>query len=122
MRFFDTHAILGVLSGEAAYQRFASAPGVTHQMNLLEALVHLLRRHVPHPRRVLQRMGLGIVAATDEDLDVAAAIKTDPLSRERNLSYVDALGYAIARRHGIPFLTGDRGFKDLAGVDFAQDA
>lgn len=35
-----------------------------------------------------------------------------------NISYADALGYYIALGANVKFLTGDRCFKDLDGVEF----
>lgn len=118
--FFDTHAILGILNGEPRYDRFRTQEGYTHQMNVVEALVHMLRRGVATPRHEFDRLGLGLVPAHDEDLELAARLKVDPTLRDRNLSLVDAFGYAIARRLALRFLTGDPGFRGLEGVEFAH--
>jgi predicted nucleic acid-binding protein len=37
-----------------------------------------------------------------------------------DVSYTDALGYYLAGRMKIPFLTGDRWFKDLKNVEFVR--
>jgi predicted nucleic acid-binding protein len=38
--------------------------------------------------------------------------------KNEDLSYADCVGYATAQELGIPFLTGDRRFKDKPGVAF----
>jgi hypothetical protein len=37
-------------------------------------------------------------------------------------SYIDAAGYALARRSGLPFLTGDPAFEGVEGVEFLREA
>ena len=41
-------------------------------------------------------------------------------NNKRNLSYADCLGYVIAIKRGIKFLTGDIQFKDLPDVVFIK--
>jgi len=38
------------------------------------------------------------------------------------LSYVDALGYTIAKAHNLRFLTGDAAFEGIANVEFVKAA
>ena len=40
--------------------------------------------------------------------------------KNRDLSYADCLGYVIAEKMGIKFLTGDNQFKDLQNVEFVK--
>ena len=40
--------------------------------------------------------------------------------RSLELSYADALGYHIAKKERVKFLTGDRAFRDLPGVEFLR--
>ena len=61
-----------------------------------------------------------IVQPTDEDYAEASALRIELKKRGRNLSLIDALGYVLAKRLGIPFLTGDREFKDLDGVEYVR--
>jgi len=42
-----------------------------------------------------------------------------PRNRPR-ISYVDAIGYSLAQRRKLRFLTGDRAFKGLPGVAFVR--
>ena len=40
--------------------------------------------------------------------------------KKRDLSMTDCIGYAIAKRLGIKFLTGDKEFKDFENVEFIK--
>ncbi|HLC32679.1 MAG TPA: PIN domain-containing protein [Candidatus Nanoarchaeia archaeon] len=55
---------------------------------------------------------------TEEIISAAMILRKE--HKKRNLSYADATGYAFAQKKGLLFLTGDRQFKDLAGVEFVQ--
>jgi predicted nucleic acid-binding protein len=39
---------------------------------------------------------------------------------KKNLSYVDALGYIIAGKLGIKFLTGDNAFGGMENVEYVK--
>ena len=40
--------------------------------------------------------------------------------KRRDVSYVDCIGYLLAQRMGVEFLTGDREFKDAPNVRFVK--
>ena len=51
------------------------------------------------------------------DDELSAMVERARMVRERrNLSYVDAVGYFIARKHKLRLLTRDPGFRGLPGV------
>ena len=42
------------------------------------------------------------------------------LFKKRDLSYVDCIGYTMAKMRNVKFLTGDRQFEDLENVEFVK--
>jgi predicted nucleic acid-binding protein len=52
--------------------------------------------------------------------DIEAAMKLRHALRNLELSCADALGYHIAKKEGMKFLTGDRAFEGLPGVEFVR--
>jgi len=42
------------------------------------------------------------------------------LNKKRNLSYVDCIGYIIAKQRNIKFLTGDKEFEYMENVEFVK--
>lgn len=118
MLYLDTYALLAWIDGAPPYARIAKAATVTHDMNLLEAASKLLQRGDKDPWSRLDALGVGVIGHDRHDLRTAALLKADKALRGRNLSYVDALGYALSLRIRVPFLTGDRGFQGLPGVEF----
>lgn len=40
--------------------------------------------------------------------------------KKRNLSMTDCIGYILAKKLGIKFLTGDKEFEDMENVEFVK--
>ena len=68
------------------------------------------------------REDLVIVKPRDEDYVNAALLRQEARRRGKNLSLIDCLGYVIARRLNIPFLTGDREFEDMDNVEYVKQS
>jgi len=51
-----------------------------------------------------------------EDVLGAMGVRIQMVRKRRNLSYVDDIGYYVARKHRLQFLTHDPGFRGLPGV------
>ena len=55
---------------------------------------------------------------SDEEIKEANQLKL--INKKRKLSYIDCLGYIIARKRNTKFLTGNIQFKDLKSVEFIK--
>jgi len=121
--FADTYALVEILRGSPAYRPYADEELVTTEFNLLE-LAYALTRDYGRVKALevlaLVRAFIEIVETRDEDYVEAAELRARLRREGRRLSLIDALGYAVARRLGIPFLTGDREFRGLDGVVFVK--
>jgi predicted nucleic acid-binding protein len=115
--FFDTYALIEMQRGNPAYGPFKAASIRTHQMNLYEFAWATARAGSEAlAREQLDRMAPSLLPADLEDLFAAVRFRSGR-TRDR-VSYVDALGYVLARRHGLRFLTGDPAFEGLENVEF----
>ena len=56
----------------------------------------------------------------DMDMKEAMKFRLKMKRKMKDLSYVDALGYQIANRMNIPFLTGDMAFEGVSNVEFVK--
>lgn len=118
--FFDTYAFFEIVCGNEAYDPYVeNAVSVTTEFNLYELHYNLLRRY----GEKLANDYYDIFAeykTTISPADVKAA-SVFKLERKRDdISYADALGYVIAQRRGMKFLTGDKAFKNLPNVEFVR--
>jgi len=121
--YADTYALVEILRGSPAYERYAGEELVTSEFNLLE-LAYALTRDYDKERAVeilkIVRAFIAIVQPTDKDYAEASSLRIELKKQDRNLSLIDALGYVLAKRLKILFLTGDREFKDLDGVEYVK--
>ena len=121
--YADTYALVEILRGSPAYERYAGEELVTSEFNLLE-LAYALTRDYGREKAVkilrITRAFVTIVQPTDEDYAEASALRIELKKQNKNLSLIDTLGYVLAKRLKILFLTGDREFKDLDGVEYVK--
>lgn len=112
MYFLDTHAMLEMLNGRAPFMQFLPG-GCTNHFNLLELHVGACRiKGEDEADAKLRRLQSKAIPVEADDVLAASRIKRTI----RGSSYADALGYAMAQRRRIPFVTGDKTFKGLPGV------
>ena len=121
--YADTYALVEILKGNPAYKRYAEEELVTSEFNMLE-LAYALTRDYGEAKAVeilkVVRAFVTIVQPRDEDYAKASRLRLELRRQGRNLSLIDALGYVLAKRLNIQFLTGDREFKDLDGVEYVR--
>jgi len=121
--YADTYALVEILRGNPAYEKYASGELVASEFNLLE-LAYALTRDYGKEKAVeilkIVRAFITIVKPTDKDYAEASALRIELKKQSKNLSLIDALGYTIAKRLRIPFLTGDREFKKLDNVEYVK--
>ena len=115
--FFDTYALIGILTGNKAYEPYRGLPIFTEKYNIYELLFYLLRDYSERKaREVAALLNPNLLTPELEDLMHAASFKHR--HSQRRFSYVDCLGYILSQKHGLTFLTGDRQFRGLEGVEF----
>ena len=121
--FADTYALIEILRGSPAYQRYALEELTTTMFNLLELAYALIKDFEPSQAlNILTqvRAHIQVIEPSIEDLVNASKLRLKARQEGRNLSLINCLGYVIAKRLGIKFLTGDREFKGLENVEFAK--
>ncbi len=118
--FYDSYAVLAFTSGNQAYREyFEKNDGFLTKLNLLEVFYRSLEQFdLKAATDILDTFSKYLIDFGLED--IAGSMKTRlELKREgRNISYADALGYFLSRKIGIKFLTGDKTFRGLSGVEY----
>ncbi|MCF7871886.1 PIN domain-containing protein [Candidatus Woesearchaeota archaeon] len=118
--FLDTYAFIGLLEGKKAYDKFKGVVSViTTKMNLLELYYYLIRTgNSKKADFYFDFFSSYCIDVSDSVFKEAAKFKFK--NKSKNISYVDAIGYVLARSKGLMFVTGDKEFKDLDGVNFLR--
>lgn len=122
--FLDSYAIFAMVEGKESYKRFYGITKiVTTKLNLMEVYYTcLMRKNEDYAEFAFNRFKEFCVEISDEDLKDSMKFKTG-IKRampKSNISYVDAVGYAVSKKHGVKFLTGDSEFEGLDNVEFVR--
>jgi uncharacterized protein len=117
--FFDTYSLFEIIKENPNYTGYLNVGIVTTRLNLMELHYALMRElgkdfADEHFRRLLPF----VVGISNNDLIEANEFKLK--NKKKRLSYVDCLGYIIARKRGFLFLTGDKEFKNFKDVEFVK--
>lgn len=117
--FFDTYAIIEIIKGNQAYQEYKNASIVLTIFNIAELHYALLRDFSPQIAEALTKQYAQFIIEVDiEAMAEANAFKLK--NKEKKYSVADCIGYTLANKLGLKFLTGDQGFKGLKGVEFVK--
>src|SRR4030042_705572 len=113
--FFDTYALYQIAKGDTNYRPYTRVSIKTTILNLYELYYTLLKeKHTSLAEQFFDRLLSACIEITPEDVKTAAEIRLN----KKQLSYIDALGYAISQRRTLQFLTGDEEFRNMAGGRF----
>ncbi len=119
--FFDTYALFEIFFGNENYLKYLDSEVVTTRLNLMEIYYHLLRDYGEQVAEKYYDETIGYsIEFTDKDIKEAMKFRLKLKKKKKSLSYVDALGYVIAKRMSIRFLTGDNAFEDVPNVEYVK--
>ena len=118
--FFDTYAFYEIINGNPAYKNYEKEIAIiTSKLNLMELHYGMLLLHGKEKADEYYEKFLEFtVEIEDEIIKMANYFRAE--YRKRKLSYVDCIGYTIAKLRNIKFLTGDMQFQDLENVQFVK--
>jgi predicted nucleic acid-binding protein len=118
--FFDTYAFFEIIRGNKDYMRFAKGIAIiTTKLNLMELYYGILIVKGEQDADKYYDKLAKFVVDIDNDI-IKEAMKFRAKNKDRSLSYADCIGYIIALKNNIKFLTGDEQFKDLQNVEFVK--
>lgn len=118
--FYDSYAVLAYIDDDPKYRAyFEENDGCLTMLNLMEIYYRMLEAHGPRAASD----AIDAFSKYERDFGISE-VKSAMRLRLRlkrkgfNISYADAIGYDIAIRSKIKFLTGDLAFENLEGVEF----
>lgn len=118
--YLDTYAIVEYLTGNEVYGKYLKGASlITCKLNLME-LYYVLLRDSGESNADNAYLAFRNYETPIEEVDIKQAMKfrLRMKARKSDFSYADAIGYAIAQRVGVLYLTGDDHFRSLSGVEF----
>jgi uncharacterized protein len=117
--FFDTYAMLEILKENPLFLPYASTDIITTKWNIFELFYHVNRELGEETARNVVDGYYPFIVGADKEIIIAAA-KFRYLHKKKKLSMTDCIGYCVAMRHGIKFLTGDKEFYSIENVEYVK--
>ncbi|MBM3233211.1 PIN domain-containing protein [Candidatus Pacearchaeota archaeon] len=115
---FDTYALFAIIQGNENYKPYLDSNVVINNFIFAEFCYNLYKEEEPLLRGYIDKYSKFISSVNPEWIE--EAMKFRLAWKNRNVSITDCIGYIMAKRTGIPFLTGDKEFKSLEGVEFVK--
>ena len=119
MYFFDTYALFEIINGNKNYEGYKELPIILSVLNVAELYWNLLKEK---DRKTADEQIEGFnfeIVGIDYNLIVEAVLFRFE-NKRYDVSLVDAVGYLLAKKHGLKFLTGDKFFENRDGVEFVK--
>lgn len=117
--FFDSYAFFEIIEGNKNYEKYLHVNIVTTKLNLFELYYGLLRE--VNEKTALTALEKYLPFAVDFDKDtIEHAAKLRLMYKKRDISMTDCIGYIMARKLRIKFLTGDKQFEIMPNVEFVN--
>lgn len=117
--FYDTYALYEIAKGSKNYEKYADKLIITSLMNLYELYYQLLKNNQDEIADIFfNRLESSCIEIKSEIIKKAAKFRKQEIKSK--FSYIDCLGYTIAKEHGVKFLTGDKAFENMSNVMFVK--
>ena len=120
--FYDSYAVLAFTSGRPAYKEyFEEEDGVLTKLNLLEVFYRSLEQYdFKVAADILGSFSKYLIDFGYDDIAGSMKLRLGLKRKGLDTSYADALGYFLSQKMSIKFLTGDRTFRGLRGVEYVE--
>jgi len=118
--FYDSYAVLAYLSDNPKYRVFfEESDGFLTKLNLMEIYYRTLETHgIETASFVVKAFSKYLIDFGAADIEEAMKLRLKLKKNGHDLSYAHALGYYLALKSNVKFLTGDKWFKGLENVEF----
>ena len=117
--FFDTYAIFEIIGGNKSYEKYTDKVITLTKLNIFELFYNALKDFgEQEANKIIEIYYPSVVEYNKEVIKEAAKLRLK--YKKRDLSMADCIGYIVAKKLGIKFLTGDKEFEDLENVEFVK--
>lgn len=114
--------MLAFVSGRPEYRKyFEESDGVLTKLNLMEIFYRSLEEYnFKVASDILRSFSKYVIELESDDIVGSMRLRLDLTRKGYDVSYADALGYFLSRKLDIKFLTGDKTFRGLRGIEFVE--
>ena len=119
MYFFDTYALYEIISGNRNYERYKELTITLSVLNVAELYWNLLKeKDKKVADEQIEKLNFEVLGI-DYNLIIDAVLFRYE-NKKYDVSLPDAVGYLLAKKHKLKFLTGDKFFEDKSNVEFVK--
>lgn len=119
MYLFDTYALFEIINGNKNYEKYKEFPITLSVLNIAELYWNLLKeKDRKFADEQIEKFNFEILNIPYNLIIDAVLFRYE--NKRHDVSLVDAVGYVLAKKHKLKFLTGDRFFEDRDNVEFVK--
>jgi len=117
--YLDTYAIFEIIRGSKDYAKYRDTNKMLTVFNIIEMHYKILREFDTETARLYAlKYNKHIVDFSLQDIFDANEFRAK--NKHKKMSFTDCLGYVLAKKKRIKFLTGDKEFEGLENVEFVK--
>ncbi len=117
--FFDSYAIIEIIRENENYLKFKDEALITSILNTGEIYYYLLKDKDEETANSWHSLLIRSAILVDSDI-IVKAMKFRFENKSKKFSFVDCVGYVLAKERNLRFLTGDKGFENFDNVEFVK--
>jgi len=117
--FYDTYAIISLIEGDKNYDKYKKNIITTNLLNLAEIYNIFLRTHGKQTASYwIKKLNFNLLELDEDSLFKAVEFRF--YNKKENLSLTNCIGYILALKNNMTFLTGDEKFENKKNVEFVK--
>ena len=115
---FDTYALVELYGGNLNYEKYINKKVIVNDFIYAEYSYFLVKIGENDKDELLNELKHSVLRVNSKIIN--EAMKFRYVNRKKKMSMADCVSYVQARNMGVLFLTGDKEFVDLDGVEFVK--
>ncbi len=116
--FFDAYAIMEIIGGNLGYEPYMDSEIIINNFTFAELCYRWFKEKNADANFYIEKYSRHIVSVAPEWIEEAMKFRLK--WKDRKVSVPDCIGYIMAKKLGVKFLTGDKEFADLENVEFVK--
>lgn len=116
--FFDAYAIMEIINGNPNYEPYLDAEIIINNFTFAELCYNWLKDKTMKSSFYIKKYSKHIASVKPEWIEEAMIFRIK--WKDRKVSIPDCIGYVMARKLGVKFLTGDKEFEKMDNVEFVK--
>ena len=118
--YFDTYALIEISKGNPKYEPYKEGIKIMlNMLNMLEFSYFLIKEGKGDEVKEIFDKFSKFNVDYDQEILIKSAEMKFKLLKER-ISFIDCIGYNIAKKNNVKFLTGDEKFRHKENVEFVK--